>query len=244
MKPRLLVAGLAMTAMTVFNFAAPDAALFREPSLARIIFWHLPCAFVCTWFLFHSAYHGFRYLQSRDMKWDNRLGGSVELGALFGGLTLVTGILFSYVQWGEWWHWDPRQTSFLMVMFLFALGLALRGGFAEEEKRAAVSSAYSVLSLLPNLFLIFVFPRLPQVAQASFHPSQTVAGGMLKGEYAIGVWGTLAALALVTIEIYSLRTRAADLAHQLDKQHGHDEALGGRAAATGVVRPVGVSEDR
>ena len=83
MKPLHLIAGLAMAAMTVFNFMAPDAAFFKEPGLARIIFWHLPCAILATIILFCNTYFGARYLMSRKMDWDIRLEASTELGTIF-----------------------------------------------------------------------------------------------------------------------------------------------------------------
>lgn len=242
MKTKHALILVAMSAMTVFNFAVPDADSFRTPELARFIFWHLPCAFLSLWFLFHDAFLGLKYLKTRDLRWDVRQGAAVELGTLFATLTMVTGILFSKAQWGTWWNWDPRQTSFLMVLFLFALGQALRGGFEDEQRRASVSSAYSLLTLLPSLFLILVFPRLKQVQQASFHPTQTIAQGQLIGPYAVGVWGTFLVLCLIAAELYRQRVKAGHLSLEMEAAYGSDPVRSGRATPTGVVRPVGVHE--
>lgn len=243
MKPKLVALGLAVVVMTVYDVMAPDAKSFRTPELARILFWHLPCALLTTWFLFHAAYLGVRYLMSRDIRWDARLGTAVEMGALFGALTMATGIVFSWVQWGAPWQWDKRQTSFLMVLFLFALALAIRGGFVDDKKKAAVSSAYAVLSLLPSLFLIFVFPRLPQIEKESFHPSNTVVTNGIDWPYKIGLWGTFTVLALLAVYLYSLRVRGNLLAQRLEEKHGMDPTGLGRPAPTGVVRPVDVPQE-
>jgi heme exporter protein C len=243
MNAKLIGIGLVMAAMTVYDFSTPDASNFRAPEFARIIFWHLPCAFLTTWFLFHAAYLGFRYLASRRLEWDVRLGGAIELGSLFGLLTMLTGILFSELQWGAWWQWDPRQTSFLMVLFLFGLGLALRSGFVDDKKRAAVSSAYAVLALLPALFLMFVFPYLPQVQQVSLHPTGTIIQGGMDAAYKLGTYGTFVAMALVTAQIYSQRVRVGLFALRQEENNGLDKADRSDPAATGVVRPVGVHEE-
>ena len=243
MKPKLVVLLVGMSVMTVYNFAAPDAASFRSPELARIVFWHLPCAFLSIWFVVHAAYLGWRYLASRDTVWDARLGSAVELGSLFGGLTMVTGIIFSKVQWGAWWNWDPRQTSFLLVLFLFALGLVLRTGFEDAQKRAAVSSAYSLLTLLPSIFLIWVFPRLEMVKDASLHPTTTIQKGQFDTVYWCGVLGTFAMMALAASVAHSLRVRNTILATKLEENYGLDKTNRGRPAPTGVVRPLGVSEE-
>lgn len=242
MKPLTLVLGLCMAVMTVYNFLAPDAEFFREPSLARIIFWHLPSAFICSGILFINAYFGLRYLQSRNLGWDVRLGAMTELGAMFGAVTMVSGIIFSAAQWGAWWQWDPRQASFLMVLFLLALALALRGGFADEKRRASASSAYALLSLLPSVFLIFVFPRLKQVEQLSLHPSQTIAKGLLDGPYRIGVWGTFIVLSVLAATVYKHRTKVGLLELKLEEKNGLEQTLDGGSAPTGVVRPVALHD--
>lgn len=242
LKSRHIILLILMTAMTVYNFVAPDAALFRTPSLTRIIFWHLPCALLATWFLFHSAYLGARYFFSRDLKWDCRLGSSIEMGTLMGVLTMVTGILFSQAQWGVWWQWDPRQTSFLMVLFIFALGVALRGGFSDEQKRASVSSAYSLLTLLPSLFLTIVFPRLEQVKRDSMHPSQTIQNNFMDTNYKIGVYGTLIVLGWFVGELLAARNKSRILELKLEENYGHNQISGSSTTPTGVVRPVALHE--
>lgn len=242
MKPTLILLGLGMAAMTVFNFWAPDASFFREPSLARIIFWHLPSAFICSGILFINTYFGLRYLKTRSMEWDVRLAASTELGTMFAVVTMVTGIIFSRAQWGEWWQWDPRQASFLMVLFLLALAMALRGGFSDEKRRASASSAYAVLSLLPSVFLIFVFPRLKQVEALSLHPSQTIVKGLLDGPYRTGVWGTFIVLAFIAWYLYKQRVGAGILEIKLEQTNGLGEGMVDRSASTVMVRPVAVSE--
>lgn len=243
MKPQLVVLGLCMAAMTVFNFLAPDASFFREPALARIIFWHLPSAFICSAILFVNAYFGYRYLRNRSLDWDVRLAASTELGTTFGVVTMVSGIIFSRAQWGAWWQWDPRQASFLMVLFLLALAVALRGGFADEKRRAAASAAYALLSLLPSIFLVFVFPRLKQVEALSLHPSNTVVKGLLDGPYRTGVWGTFIVLSAIAVYLFKQRTKVGLLELRLEEKHGLDQGLVGRTAATGVVRPVAVPDE-
>ena len=244
MNPKLLIVGLLMAVMTVYDLMTPAAGSFRTPELAKIMFWHTPSAFISTWFLLHAAYLGLRYFMGRDLKWDVRNGAAIELGALFGVITMATGILFSQVQWGEWWSRDPRQTSFLMVLFLFALGISLRFGFNDDKKRASVSAAYSLLAVLPALFLIFVFPHLPQVERLSLHPSNTIVQDKLDPAYKLGLYGTLTCLALVVGQVYSMRVRGGLLALRLEERHGLDKADSGSPTPTGVVRPVGVSEER
>jgi heme exporter protein C len=237
MRPLLSVGAALLACMTVFYFVVPDAKVFAEPALARTLFFHVPNAFLATGCLFLAAWHGWRYLRTRDLRYDVRLAAATELGALFAVLTLLSGVFFSRVQWGDWWHWDPRQTSFLMVTLLFGAALALRGGLSEGERRSKACAAYALAMLLPAVFLTFVFPRLPAVKAASFHPTQTIAEGQLDAWYRTGLYGTFLALGVLSVGLYRFRVKLGEAESQgLDD--GLDSSCDGRAAAAGAGRFV------
>jgi heme exporter protein C len=234
---------VAVVVATVVSFALPDAEKFRVPSLARIIFWHLPCAFLTTGLVFLAAWFGYRYLGSREARWDIRGAAAMELGALYGALTMATGILFSKVQWGEWWQNDPRQTSFLMVLLILAAGLSLRAGLSDEKKSAAAGAGYALFSLIPNIFLMFVFPRLPQVKQRSFHPSETIQTGGFDGAYWTGILVVFACLVWVTVVVYRLRVAAGEMTLRAEFADGIGETDRRGTAPDRMVRPVRVPPD-
>lgn len=232
-----------MAGAVVWSYLVPDAQLFQVPQLARILFYHLPCAIITALFVFFAPYLAVRYLSSKRLEWDVRSAAANEIGFMFGLFTMVTGIIFSRVQWGSWWQWDARQTSFLFVLLIYGAYFALRAAFADEDKRAANSAAYSVASALPALFLIFVFPRLPQVEQESFHPSQTIQKGLLVGDYRYVTLAMLVLFTVMAVWLYRLRVRAGLAELELENLNGNLEAIGGSAAPTGVVRPVPVSRE-
>jgi heme exporter protein C len=219
----------------ILTFSAPPAAAFPAPELARMVFWHLPCALLAPLFLvFFGPYFAFRYLRTRDARWDIRSEAAMEVGTLLGLLTLATGMLFARVQWGAWWNWDPRQTSFLLVMLIALAYFAIRAAMADPESKAANSASYALAALLPMLFLTFVFPRLPQVL--SLHPNVLRDGGF-DSTYR-GVFLTmLLLLGLLCATLYKLRVRAGLLELQYDQHHA---TLADRDHPTAprLVRPV------
>lgn len=167
----------------IYALNAPGADGFMNPSMARVLFFHLPCAFIATWYIILSAWFGGRYLMTGEARYDGRVEASVVVSTWFAVLTMGSGIVFSKLQWNAWWHNDARQTSFLVVLLLCAAGLALRGGLSDDQKAAKACSAYSVATVLPMLFLIFVLPRVVD----SIHPSDTIPDGKLDTTYRIGV---------------------------------------------------------
>lgn len=232
-----IVVGFLMPIGTVATFLASDAKAFQAPELARMVFWHLPCALVSSALLFLGPYFGFRFLRTNDRKWDVRAEAVMELGFLFGILTLITGMLFSQVQWGTWWNWDPRQSSYLMVMFIVTAYFGLRTAFQDPAHKAGHSAAYNLAALIPVFFLIFVYPRLPQVK--SLHPN-VIQEGTFDTEYRAVFYSMLALIGLATVWIYRLRVSAglAELKRELSDA---ELATRDHSAAPSVVRPVSLS---
>lgn len=221
---------------TLWSFRIPPAMGFPEPELARIFVWHFPCPIIATFLLLAGGWFSWKYLQTQDRAWDERAVAANELSFVFSLLTMATGILFSEMQWGAWWSWDPRQTSFLIVLFIYAAYFVIRGSFHDPERRASNSAAYVLAAILPALFLIFVFPRLPQAA--GLHPTDSILKGKIKGEYAAVVMTIMALMTVLTVWLYRLRVRAGLIEIDTEKKNERLAIRGGDSAASGVVRPV------
>lgn len=222
-------------ALTVASFAVGPAKGFLRPDLFRIIFFHLPCAFIATIYFFIGAYHSIKALRSRDreqLEHDVRAVTGMEMAMLMAVLTMVTGILFSRVQWDGWWVWDPRQTSFLLVLLIYGAYFALRAAFSDEQQRAKVSAAYSVLSLLPGMFLIFVLPRL----MTSLHPNETIQTGGFDKIYWLIILPLFVLLLITCVILHRLAIKAGLM--ELNIRDGQLEIRVDGSAPTGVVRPV------
>jgi heme exporter protein C len=222
-----------------YSLTAPDAKGFPNEELARIIFFHLPCAFIASGLIIHTAWLGMRALRTGQHKFDSKLAAATELAALFAALTMATGVLFSYVQWGAWWQNDPRQTSFLIVLLLCCAGVALRSGLKDEQKAAQACAVYAVATILPQLFLLFVLPRILE----SFHPSDTITGGKMSGAYWIGVLLVFVPLVWATRSLYVSRFQQLE---SLYDALNHPDNAGGTSPYPRrpvAVSPIGREED-
>lgn len=212
----LVVAGLAATGWT---WSLPDAAGFKSPGQARILCFHLPCAILATVLVLAAGYAGFMRLRTHDHKWDGRLAAALELGTLCAFATLATGIVFSKAQWGDWWHNDPRQTSFLMVCVILCAGLALRAGLSDDNARARATSAYAIALQVPFLFLTFVFPRMPGVVEKSLHPSDTIVERGIDYAYTSGLAAVGVVIAAAVWFMFQERAGLEDLEASLAEAH-------------------------
>jgi heme exporter protein C len=207
----LLIFGIVAT---VDSYLVRNAVNFISPHLARIFIWHFPCPIAFTVMMLVGTYFCVQSLRSGEAHWDRRASAVLELGAVFGVLVLATGIIFSWVQWDSPWSWDPRQTSFLMVMLIYMAYFVLRAAIPDPRARAANSAVYFLVSVLPQLFLVFVFPRLPQ--GAGNHPADTISGAKLSPDYAIAVCLTLVLMFLLSALLYRQRVRSETLTLSLE----------------------------
>lgn len=234
---------LAVAGVTVWSFLVPDAIGFQRPELARVFFWHFPCPILATVLLMIGAWFSFKFQRTKNLVWDVRAVACMELGYIFCLMTMATGIIFSKVQWGEWWQNDPRQTSFLMVLLIYAAYFGLRGAITDDVKRAQNTGVYALAALMPMLFLTFVFPRLPGVE--SFHPNESIMTGQIKGQYAYVVIAVMVLMAWMSVWMYRIRVRAGVLelgVEEMSNGNGLETGSGDSAGST-VVRPVRVSRE-
>lgn len=138
----------------------------------RIVFFHVPMAWLAVVAFVMNAYWGAMYLKSRNMRKDYLSGRSAQLGMIFVLLACISGAIFSKLTWGAYWNWDPRQTTILVLILIYGAYLTLRSAITDEQKRARITAVYSLFSCLTVPFLVFIIPRL----YFSLHPSPLING--------------------------------------------------------------------
>jgi heme exporter protein C len=133
---------------------------------ARIIFFHVPTAWLSVLGFVAALVYGIRYLRSRSIEDDSKSATSAGLGFLFCLLAMVTGAIWAKSSWGSYWNWDPRETSIFVLLLVYGAYFALRSAIEAEEKRAALAAVYAVIAGVTMPFFIFIMPRVI----ASLHP--------------------------------------------------------------------------
>jgi heme exporter protein C len=188
-----ILVGLEMTCVIVAAFVyVPPAEGFASPGCARIIVFHMPCAMIAVIAYIVSTVYAIIGLARRDVFDDVKSAASASLGFLFTALATVTGMIFAKVEWGTAWNWDPRETSILMLMIVYAAYFALRAAIPNAANRARISAAYNILACLVMPFFVFVLPRMSSglhPSRASFSPEYwIVLGGAMVGYLMVYVW--------------------------------------------------------
>jgi len=158
-------------AMIVALLKAPLVPVLAETT--RVLYFHIPSAWVTVVALGWSMVHSILYLWKRDLRNDDHAAAAAELGLLFCIAATISGAMWAKAMWGAYWNWDPRETSIFFILLLYSAYLALRASIEGEEKRARLSAIYSVAAFVAVPFLVFVVPRMYD----SLHPNLVVREG-------------------------------------------------------------------
>jgi len=145
----------------------------------RIMYVHVPSAWLAYLAFGVTAVGSACYLwrRTRSLAWDRLAGASAEIGVLFTGLALVTGMLWGRPTWGVYWTWDARLTTTALLFLLFLGYLAIRRLPAAPEvraKRAAIAGLIAFVDV-PIVHLSVEWWR-------SLHQGATVARRDLNAE--------------------------------------------------------------
>jgi heme exporter protein C len=190
---------------------APTAVGFKGES-ARIVFFHVPQAWVAVLAFCVNLVASLRYLRTRNALDDARAAAAARLGLVFSVLATITGSLFAHVMWNSFWNWDPREVSIAILLLIYAAYFALREAIPDEERRASLSAAYAVLAFVTMPFLVFVVPRI----YWSLHPDTIIgATGKLKLQMESRMlqvlFGSLVGFTGLFVWLYTLDVRLARL---------------------------------
>lgn len=160
---------MAAVSLAAFVWAPADATLGE---ISRIIFFHIPTAWVSVLAFMASMVCGVRYLRRRDMADDMAAEIWAQIGLLFIVIATISGAIFAKATWGAYWSWDPRQTSIFVLFLIYMAYLALRSAIDDPERRAMLSSVYSIIAFVTVPLLVFVIPRLPGIQ--GLHPDDAI----------------------------------------------------------------------
>lgn len=134
----------------------------------RIIIMHVPTAWVTSVAFAVSAVYSIRYLWKRQVGDDAGAVAAAEVGFVFCALATITGAIFAQLVWGVFWNWDPRETSIVVLLLIYAAYFALRQAIDDTERRRRLAAAYNIFAGVTMPFLLFVAPR---VADSTLHPN-------------------------------------------------------------------------
>jgi heme exporter protein C len=146
--PYLAVMGLFFIGFGVINglFYAPID--YQQKEAYRIIYVHVPCAFLSMMIYGLMAFFSFQYLVWRIKICDMLAKNCATLGAIFTLLALITGSIWGKPMWGTWWFWDARLTSEFVLLFIYLGYIGLRTTISQHNIASKAASIYALVGLV------------------------------------------------------------------------------------------------
>ncbi|MDB5046843.1 MAG: cytochrome assembly protein [Deinococcus sp.] len=120
----------------------------NQGSLVRLMFVHVPTAWVSYLAYGGTGLFGLLYLITRQRRWDRLALASGELGVLFTVATIVGGMLWAKPTWGTYWVWDARLTTTALSLVVYGGYLLIRAMIDDAERRARVSAVVGIVGTL------------------------------------------------------------------------------------------------
>lgn len=138
-------AAIAATAFASLFLVPADAA---QGDVQRIMYVHVPTAWLAYAAFFVTLVGSIGYLVRRDLRFDRLAAASAEIGLLFTGLAIVTGAIWGKATWGKWWDWDPRLTTTAILFVVYAGYLLLRQSVSDRRRRAQLAAVLGIVGFL------------------------------------------------------------------------------------------------
>lgn len=132
----------------------------------RNAFFHPPLWIAMMALLLLSAAFSIRYLSKGNLNDDLWAIEFANSAILFGILGCITGSIWAYFAWGDYWPNDPKTNGVAVGMLLYIAYFILRASFEDELRRARISSVYNIFAFAMFIPLIMILPRLTD----SLHP--------------------------------------------------------------------------
>jgi heme exporter protein C len=218
--PWLMAAALLLAAVGLYIGLALAPADRQQGDAYRIIFVHVPAAWLSM-----LIYVAMAFWAGVGLVFNTRLSSMMAsalapTGALFTFLALWTGALWGRPTWGAWWVWDARLTSELLLLFLYIGFIALQASLDDPrraDRAGAVLALVGVVNVPVIYFSVQWWNTLHQGSSLAVRGGPTMAPVMLQGMLvmALALWAYAIAAVLQRLRCIVLeRERHTDWVRQ------------------------------
>jgi len=200
---------------TVFDIAPSSEQVaggvtYGRPWLAQKIFYfHVPVALASFLVFTIAAIFAVMFLIKKKKSYDTRSRLAVETSLIFTLATMITGILWTRASWGVWWEWEPRLTTYFILMILMVAYFVLRNSVSDEERRATYAAVFCIIAWIDVPISFMITRLIPSSHPVVFQPGMDVTNLVPFIAAMIGMLG-------VGYAVYMLRAAEENAEERLD----------------------------
>jgi len=200
---------------TAFRIAPPneqgnEGLTYERPWFAqKIYYFHAPVAWSSFVIFTIAAFFGAMFLVKKEKKYDTHSRLAAETALVFTTATMITGVLWTRASWGVWWDWEPRITTYFILLILMVAYFVLRNSIADDERRATYAAVFAIIAWIDVPISWMITRLIP-----SNHPVVLKSGMDITNliPFLIAMLGMMG----VGYAIYTLRAAEEDSAERLD----------------------------
>jgi heme exporter protein C len=181
---------MALTLWLVFMWVPTET---NQGSVQRILYLHVPIAWGSMMGIIIVAGSSVMYLWKRKQIWDRLAVSSAEVGVVFGGLMLLSGVIWARPVWSVWWTGEAKLTTALILFFVYVAYLMFRAYFPPGAQRQRLSAIIGLVGAIDTPIIYFAANLWSQA-----HPP-TITGPVANENSALGSdLGTVLLAATIT----------------------------------------------
>ena len=231
------LAGLVLLVVFAF-FVSPedsrrtaDGEIIGQFDAVRLMYIHVPSAVFAYVSFSVTGLGSIVYLWRRSRWWDHVAHASAEIGVVFCGITLLTGIIWGRPVWNTWWEWgDVRLVTTLLLFLIFVGYLAFRAVPNEPHRQARNAS---ILAIVGALNIPVVNRSVEWWENRTLHQQSTLADLRIEDETLLTLMIGFGVFSVMFLWLLIHRFRVAWLAEE-EAETGLEKALAERRAEAKV----------
>ncbi|MEM7095526.1 MAG: cytochrome c biogenesis protein CcsA [Actinomycetota bacterium] len=198
-----------------------------QGDVVRMIYVHVPVAIIEYFGFGIAAVGSVMVLWRGSMWWDTAAVAGAELGLLYSGLMIGTGVIWGRPTWNTWWEWGDARLMTSLMLFLVYLGyLAYRRTVPDAETRARRSA---VIALVGIINVPIVNRSVEWWANQTLHQQSSLSDGRLEDLTLFTLAMGFVVFGMIFVWLLIHRFRFGWLERQAE-MHGLEAALAERRA--------------
>jgi heme exporter protein C len=127
----------------------------NQGAVQRILYFHVPVAGGSMLGIFVVSGSSFMYLLKKNEKWDRLAVASAEVGLIFGGIMLLSGMIWARPVWAVWWTGEAKLTTALILFFIYVAYLMFRAYFPPGAQRQRLAAIIGVIGAIDTPIIYF-----------------------------------------------------------------------------------------
>ena len=181
----------------------------RPGSAQKIFYFHVPIAEASFLVFTIAMVFAVLFLRKRRKSYDTKSRIAMETALIFVVATMITGDIWTKASWGVWWEWEPRLTTYLIMMLLMIAYFVLRNSIEDEERRATYSAVFAIVAWIDAPISFFITRLIPSTHPVVFQSGMAMS---ILIPFIIAQIGML----MIGYAIYVLRVGEEDLRSRLE----------------------------